>query len=136
MLYGFNRNVSADEVRMAVEMSSVEELLNYVPVSTGDLFFIEPGTVHAIGEGGLIAEIQESSNITYRLYDYDKVGKDGKKRELHIDKALDIARLKGSSSPRQPMRVLKYGRGCASELLSRCKYFQVERLLLNTETHR
>lgn len=123
-------------MRMAIEMGSVEELLNYVPVRTGDLFFIEPGTVHAIGEGCLIAEIQESSNITYRLYDYDRVGKDGKKRELHIDKALDVARLKGSSSPRQPMRVLKYGRGCASELLSRCKYFQVERLLLNTETQR
>jgi len=136
LVYGFNRDVTADEVRMAVELGSVEELLNYVPVRTGDLFFIEPGTVHAIGEGCLIAEIQESSNITYRLYDYDRVGKDGKKRELHIDKALAVARLKGSSSPRQPMRVLRYGRGCASELLSRCKYFQVERLLLNTETQR
>ena len=136
LIYGFNRDVSKAEVRNAVEDGTVEKLLNYVPVHTGDLFFIEPGTVHAIGAGCLIAEIQQSSNLTYRLYDYGRVGKDGKQRELHLDKALDVARLQGSSSPRQPMRVLKYRRGCASELLSRCKYFQVERLLLNTETQR
>ena len=72
------------------------------------MFFIEAGTVHAIGAGALIAEIQESSNLTYRLYDYNRVGKDGKLRELHIDKALAVANLKSSSEPRQPLRLLKY----------------------------
>ena len=86
---------------------------------------------HAIGAGALVAEIQESSNLTYRLYDYDRIGKDGKKRELHIDKALDVADLHGSAEPRQPLRVLKYRPGMASELLIRCKYFEVYRMLIN-----
>lgn len=107
--------------------------LQWVPVKEDDLFFIEAGTVHAIGAGALVAEIQENSNLTYRLYDYDRVGKDGKKRELHIDKALDVANLKSSAEPRQPLRVLKYRQGVASELLTRCKYFEVYRMIVNTE---
>ena len=71
--------------------------------------------------------------LTYRLYDYDRVGKDGKKRELHIDKALDVANLKSSAEPKQPLRVLKYRQGIASELLTRCKYFEVYRMIVNTE---
>ena len=133
LVYGFNRDVSASQIRHGIENGSIGKLLNHVPVHKDDLFFIESGTVHAIGAGCLIAEIQQSSNLTYRLYDYDRTDKNGKKRELHIDKALDVARLSSSAAPRQPMRVLRYKNGCASELLTRCKYFQVERLLLNTE---
>ena len=73
--------------------------LQNVPIHKDDLFFIPAGTIHAIGAGALVAEIQESSNLTYRLYDYDRIGKDGKKRELHIDKALDVADLHGSAEP-------------------------------------
>lgn len=133
LVYGFNRDVTPDQIREAITDETIGLLLNHVPVHKDDLFFIESGTVHAIGAGCLIAEIQQSSNLTYRLYDYDRVGKDGKKRELHIEKALDVVRMESSAAPRQPMRVLKYKNGCASELLTRCKYFQVERLLLNTE---
>ncbi len=133
LVYGFNREVTRDQVRERLCDGSIESILNYVPVHKNDLFFIESGTVHAIGAGCLVAEIQQSSNLTYRLYDYDRIGKDGKKRELHIDKALDVMNTSSFASIRQPMRVLKYKNGCASELLSRCKYFQVERLLLNTE---
>ncbi len=133
LVYGFNRDVEAAEVREAIRSGSVEKVLNHVPIHKNDLFYIEAGTVHAIGAGALIAEIQESSNLTYRLYDYNRPDKDGNLRPLHIDKALDVANLKSSATPRQPMRVLKYRNGCASELLTRCKYFQVERLLLNTE---
>ena len=75
-------------------------------------------------------------NLTYRLYDYDRTDRDGKKRPLHVDKALQVAKLKSSIAPRQPMRVLKYRNGGAGELLTRCRYFQVERLLLNTEVSR
>ena len=81
----------------------------------------------------MIAEIQESSNLTYRLYDYDRVDKNGKKRELHIEKALAVANLDSSAEPRQPLRVLRYRQGMASELLARCKYFEVYRMLVNTE---
>ena len=133
LVYGFNQDMEADRVKQAIEAGTIESYLNHVPVKKNDLFFIEPGTVHAVGAGVLLAEVQESSNLTYRLYDYERVGKDGKKRPLHIDKALDVMRMESSVAPRQPMRVLKYNPGCASELLTRCKYFQVERMLLNTE---
>ena len=136
LIYGFNRDVDANVVKQALQNGTVENILNHVPVHKDDLFFIEAGTVHAIGAGALIAEIQESSNITYRLYDYDRKDKNGNTRELHIDKALEVADLRSSLEPRQPMRVLKYRNGYASELLTRCKYFQVERVLLNTEIQR
>lgn len=136
IIYGFNRNVDEKTVRNALLDGTIEDYFNHVPVHKGDLFFIEPGTVHAIGEGCLIVEIQENSNITYRLYDYNRTDKDGRFRALHMEKALDVMKMRSSTSPRQPMRVLRYKGGCASELLTRCKYFQVERLLLNTETQR
>lgn len=136
LVYGFKQDMTMDQIRAAVETGTIGKYLNHVPVHKDDLFYIESGTVHAIGAGCLIAEIQESSNITYRLYDYDRFDKNGQKRPLHIDKALEVANLKSSATPRQPMRVLKYRTGCASELLTRCKYFQVERLLLNTEVSR
>ena len=133
LVYGLKRDSSEAEMRRAIADGTVMKLLQQVPIKKDDLFFIEAGTVHAIGAGALVAEIQESSNLTYRLYDYDRVGKDGKKRELHIDKALQVANLKSSAEPRQPLRVLKYHEGVASELLTRCKYFEVYRMLVNTE---
>lgn len=136
LIYGFNRDVTEEQVKQAVVKGEVINLLNHVEVHKNDLFYIESGTVHAIGEGCLIAEIQESSNVTYRLYDYGRMDKFGKKRELHIGKAVEVMKKNSSSSPRQPMRVLKYHPGYASELLTRCKYFQVERILLNTENRR
>ncbi|MBR4455129.1 MAG: class I mannose-6-phosphate isomerase [Solobacterium sp.] len=136
LVYGFRRDVGNEQVRTAIERGRLQTLLNHVPIHKNDLFYIEAGTVHAIGAGALIAEIQESSNLTYRLYDYNRIGKDGKTRPLHIEKALEVADLHSSAEPRQPMRVLRYRNGCAVELLCRCKYFQVERILLNTEVCR
>ena len=136
LIYGFNQDVAADQVRDAVGNGSIGALLNHVPVHKDDVFFIESGTVHAIGAGCLVAEIQQSSNLTYRLYDYNRTDKWGQKRELHLEKALDVAKLTSSATPRQPLRVLKYKSGYASELLTRCRYFQVERMLLNTENRK
>ena len=136
LVYGFRQDITVETIRTAIENGTIENYLNHVPVHKNDLFYVEAGTVHAIGAGCLIVEIQQNSNLTYRLYDYDRTDKSGNKRLLHIDKALDVVNLKSSAIPRQPMRVLKYNNGCASELLTRCKYFQVERLLLNTEIHR
>lgn len=133
LIYGFYHDMEKEKLKKSLENGTIERYLQKIKVQKDDVFFIEAGTVHAIGAGLLIAEIQESSNLTYRMYDYNRVDKNGKLRELHIDKALDTANLQGSAKPRQPMRVLKYKKGCASELLCRCKYFQVERLLVNTE---
>ena len=133
LVYGLYRDCSEVEIRKAIETGTLGKYLQTVPVKKNDVFFIQSGTIHAIGAGCLIAEIQENSNLTYRLYDYDRVGKDGKKRELHVDKAMKVANLRSSAEPKQPMRVLKYQQGVASELLTRCKYFEVYRMLVNTE---
>ena len=133
LVYGLKQDCTKDEMRKAITGGTVMQYLQKVPIHKDDLFFIPAGTVHAIGAGALVAEIQENSNLTYRLYDYDRVDKDGKKRELHIDKALDVANLHRSAEPKQPLRVLRYRQGMASELLTRCKYFEVYRMLINTE---
>ena len=133
LYYGFSREVSKEEFEERIKNKTLLEVLNKVEVHKGDVLFIEPGTIHAIGKGNLIAEIQENSNLTYRLYDYDREDKNGKKRELHIEKALEAANLKSSAKPRQPLRILKYQQGMASECLCRCKYFEVYRMIVNTE---
>ncbi len=133
LVYGFYQDISREKLERSLREGTVERYLQKVKVHKDDLFYIEPGTVHAIGAGVLIAEIQESSNLTYRMYDYGRLDKNGRPRELHVSRALDVANLRGSRTPRQPMRVLKYRKGCATELLCRCKYFQVERQLINTE---
>jgi len=133
LVYGFNKNCTKEEVKEALDDGSIMDRLQVVDIRKNDVFFINSGTVHAIGAGALIAEIQESSNLTYRMYDYDRVDRFGNRRELHIDKALDVMNLSSSAAPRQPMRVLNYRAGVASELLSRCKYFEVYRMIVNTE---
>lgn len=133
LVYGLRQDCTKEALRRAIADGTVMKYLQKVPVFKDDIFFIPPGTIHAIGAGALVAEIQESSNLTYRLYDYDRTDKNGRKRPLHIEKALDVADLRGSPEPRQPLRVLKYRQGVASELLSRCKYFEVSRMLVNTE---
>lgn len=136
LVYGFNRDISEEKLRKRLGEGTIEKYLQKIKVRKDDVFYIESGTVHAIGAGALIAEIQENSNLTYRMFDYNRTDKNGKLRELHIDKAIAVAKRTSSAEPRQPMRVLKYRRGCASELLCRCKYFEVERWLLNTERTR
>ena len=133
LVFGLNNDSNPEKIRTAIEKGTVMKYMQRVPVSKGNIFFVEPGTIHAIGEGCIIAEIQENSNLTYRLYDYDRVDAKGNKRELHVDKALAVARMKSSANPRQPLRVLKYRPGEASELICRCKYFEVNRILVNTE---
>ena len=125
--------MTREQVQEALTDGSILSLLNWIPVENGKAYYIPAGTVHAIGAGLLIAEVQQSSNLTYRVYDYGRLGAAGKPRPLHIDKALDVANLKSSAEPRQPLRVLKYRQGVASELLTRCKYFEVYRMIVNTE---
>lgn len=133
LVYGLLHDSSEEEIRAAIISGTLTKYLQQVPVKKDDLFFIEAGTIHAIGAGVLVAEIQENSNLTYRMYDYDRADRDGRKRPLHIDKALKAASLKSSAEPKQPVRVLKYRQGAASELLCRCKYFEVYRMIINTE---
>ena len=133
LVHGFNCNTNKELVQKALKNGTIEKYLNKVPIHKDDLFYIEAGTVHAIGAGALIAEIQENSNLTYRLYDYDRIDKNGNKRELHIEKALQVMNYEESKEVRQPIRVHNYKKGYSSELLCRCKYFEVHKEKINTE---
>lgn len=90
LYYGFQKEISREEFERRITEDTLLEVLNQVPVHKGDVLFIESGTIHAIGKDIMIAEIQQNSNVTYRVYDYGRVGKDGKKRDLHIEKALAV----------------------------------------------
>ena len=89
LIYGFNKNLSRDEFKESIENNTFLDYVNKVNVKKGDVFFIEAGTLHAIGGGILLAEVQQNCNTTYRVYDYGRLV-DGKPRELHVEKALDV----------------------------------------------
>lgn len=90
LVFGLSKDYTKEAFDKAITDNTVESLLNYVEVKKGDVYFIPAGLVHAIGAGILICEIQQNSNVTYRVYDYGRLGKDGKPRELHIEKAKDV----------------------------------------------
>lgn len=131
VVYGFHRDMERHQVVEGLKENTIEKYLQKVKASKDDVFMVETGCVHAIGSGILLAEIQQNSDVTYRMYDYHRKDSAGLERELHTDKALDVLNYKGSSAPKQPLRVLRYKEGCARELLCRCAYFQVERILLS-----
>lgn len=133
LVYGLKQSVDKETFRKAIEQGCVEKYLQRVPIHKDDVFYIPSGMIHAIGAGALVAEIQENSNLTYRLYDYERKDHNGNKRPLHIEQALQVADLRATGEPQQPMRVLKYRSGIASELLCRCRYFEVYRMIVNTE---
>lgn len=92
LIYGLNREISRDEFERRIKTNTLSEVCNFVPAKKGDVFFISAGTLHAIGKGLLIAEIQQNSNSTYRVSDYGRLGADGKPRALHIDKAVAVTK--------------------------------------------
>jgi len=89
LIVGFNKDVEKEEYKKSIENDTLLELLNYEPVKEGDTFFINTGKIHAIGAGVLLAEIQQTSDITYRVFDFNRKDKNGNLRELHTDLALD-----------------------------------------------
>ena len=129
LLYGFKEPISKEEFKERIENNTLLEVTNAVEVHKGDCFFIEAGTLHAIGKGILIAEIQQNSNTTYRIYDYGRVGADGKPRQLHIDKALDVTELRLPTPPAKEPKESKDGYDV--EPLAACEYFNVKKLDIN-----
>ncbi len=130
LLYGFKHNITKEEFRERIENNTLLEVTNSVPVKKGDVFFIEAGTLHAIGKGILIAEIQQNSNTTYRIYDYGRVGADGKPRQLHIDKAVDVTNL-CPAKPYPQSDPVDMG-GWTKKRLAKCEYFTVD--VINVDT--
>ncbi len=109
---GLKEDTNRDEIESALKDGTILSKLNFFPVMPGEVYFIESGTIHAIGKGVTVIEIQQNSNLTYRLYDYNRLGKDGKPRELHIEKALNVINYK------------KYQKIIfADDIIGTCKYF-------------
>lgn len=128
LVYGL-KDYDKDSFRAAVADGTLEKYMNAVDVKRGDIFFIPSGLVHAIGAGILIAEIQQSSNVTYRVYDYMRRGKDGKLRELHVDKALDVI----VDYTEDEIEAIRYEDGKDASSLANCRYFKVDRYVLSED---
>ena len=121
LYYGFKEDTTREAYESAIKEGRLTDILNRVPVKRGDVFFIPAGTVHAIGAGILICEIQQNSNTTYRVYDYNRRDKNGNLRPLHVEKALAVSDLRKSPAlPEIP--------DGADVLLAECGYFEVRRL--------
>ena len=120
---GLERKCEKDEFAAAVADGTVEELLSFKTVKPGDVYFIPSGTIHAIGAGVVIFEIQQNSTLTYRLYDYLRRDKDGNLRELHVDKAMKVSLL-------EPYTETKFDTDDES-VIGKCEYFETRKYKLN-----
>lgn len=131
LIYGFNKDISKSEFTERVKNNDLSAVCNYVPVKKGDVFFINSGTMHAIGKGILIAEVQQNSNTTYRISDYGRLGADGKPRQLHIKQAVEVT---NTTKPTEPYGavgdITLYPFGTVRELAS-CNYFKTQLVNLN-----
>ncbi len=133
LIYGFNREITSEEFKEKIADNTFLETVNKVKVKKGDLFFIEAGTLHAIGKGILLAEIQQNSNTTYRVYDYGRLGADGKPRELHVEKAIDVTNCIPPARSTEPEGELINNNGYSNQLLTKCDLFNVEKVSVTTE---
>lgn len=126
LIYGFQKDITKEEFRSRIEDNTITEVVNSVPVHRGDVFFIPAGTMHAIGAGILIAEVQQNSNTTYRISDFGRLGLDGKPRTLHVDKAVDVTDTSHTEiSLAQETDFLAISGGCVRSLAS-CPFFTAE----------
>lgn len=124
IIYGLKEGVTRDALAKAIEENRIMDCMNEVTVEAGDSFYIPAGTVHALGAGVLVAEIQQNSDSTYRLYDYGRLGLDGKPRELHIEDSLNVIAYEGSGA--QYMKT-ELSRGNDWLTLVRSPYFITEK---------
>lgn len=130
IIYGLKARVTPDSFRQALEEGRLEECLHQLPVKEGDAIYIPAGSLHAIMDGIVLAEIQQTSDTTYRVYDWNRLGADGKPRPLHIDKAMDVINFDqiepGPFSP----QLLEENENFCHEIITASPYFNVERIIL------
>ena len=131
LIYGFNRGLTKEEFRARIEDNTLMDVCNMVPVKKGDVFFIEAGTLHAIGAGILIAEVQQNSNTTYRVSDYGRLGADGKPRPLHVDKAVDVTVTTPPTIPYGAIGEVTTVSGGSVRKLASCDLFTAEAVELD-----
>ena len=123
---GLKQTIKKEDFCKAISTSTITDYLNKISVKKGDVFLVEPGTLHSIGEGCLIAEIQKKSNVTYRAYDFNRKDQNGKLRPLHVDKALEVTNFKQSNHDGLPDEIIKQTASTTIERLKKCEYFTVD----------
>ena len=132
LYYGFKSEITKDEFEERINNNTLLDVLNKVEVHKGDMFFIESGTVHAIGKGIVICEIQQNSNTTYRVYDYDRRDANGNPRELHVKKAIDVSNLAPAAQNRSASETVEH-EGFSVTRLAECKYFTVDKVEVDSK---
>lgn len=125
LIMGFSKHCDKEEVEKRIKDDSLLDICKHIPVKRGDVFFIEAGTLHAIGKGMLIAEVQENSNVTYRVYDYGRKDKQGNERELHTKKALEVMKLEPVKERKSVIDRIVDTDHYKAVLLENCRYFKV-----------
>ena len=128
LVFGLKEGTSRKTMKKAIKNGTLEKHLNRVQVTAGDVFFIPSGTIHALEEGILLAEIQQNSDTTYRVYDWNRKGKDGNPRELHIEKALEVTNFTNKNTN------LNYQLTCKEDsyqqiILAACPHFVTEKII-------
>lgn len=126
LYYGLKHKISEEEFRKRIKNQTILEVCRKVPVKKGDVFYIPSGLLHAIGAGITVAEIQQSSDVTYRVYDYNRENAQHEKRELHIDKAALVAGFMPPLAGHHPMGPRIQKKGYSRTLLVQCPYFVVQ----------
>ena len=124
--FGFKEQATAEQAAEYVKRGAFTDLLNFIPVKAGDVFMVEAGIVHAIGAGITLLEIQQNSDLTYRVYDFGRLDKFGKPRELHLEKALAVMNFKPSPKKSLSSKFESCGAGVKKRLIADNKYFHAE----------
>ncbi|MNW36986.1 mannose-6-phosphate isomerase, type 1 [Fontibacillus panacisegetis] len=132
IIYG-HEATSKEQLVQMVENGHWDEFLTKVPVKAGDFFYVPSGTIHAIGKGIVILETQQSSDTTYRVYDYDRKDKDGNSRELHLNKAIDVTTIPQSYQPQEYKVAQKEGLSVTTFVSN--SFFTVEKWNISSLTH-
>lgn len=130
LIFGFEHPVTKEILKEAVANGTLDKHLHKIKIQKGDVIYVPAGTVHGIGAGALIAEIQESSNVTYRVYDYNRTDKNGNKRELHFDKAVEVMNMDTVKESGEK-RLVHYYPGSSREIICRSQYFETEKIEVN-----
>ena len=132
LIYGFKEDITKEEFRASIENGTLLDKVNRAKVKPGDVAFISSGTLHAIGKGILLAEVQQSCNTTYRVFDYNRTGLDGNPRELHVEKAVDVTNCAVPKGTLDPEGIPVKHDGYVSILLSECPYFTMTSVEVET----
>lgn len=132
LVYGLAEDISRDDFAKAVATGNIDSAMSYIPVKKGEVYFIPSGMLHAIGKGIIVAEIQQNSDLTYRVYDYDRRDSQDKTRELHVEKSLAVVRP-FSEDEVNAIRFEAKDDEDDAETLAHCRYFRVKKLDIKGE---